>query len=43
VLLLSGEKFTIYMFFALILVAGGIVFVNYKKKDIKNENYRKVG
>ncbi|MGO1369976.1 MAG: DMT family transporter [Senegalia sp. (in: firmicutes)] len=43
VLLLSGEKFTINMFFALLLVVVGIVFVNYKKKDIKNENYRKVG
>lgn len=39
VLLLPGEKFTIYMFGALVLVAAGIVFVNYKRKNIFNKNH----
>lgn len=35
-LLIPKENFTIYMFSALVLVASGIVFVNYKRKPINN-------
>jgi drug/metabolite transporter (DMT)-like permease len=39
VLLLPKEEFTIYMFGALVLVASGIIFVNYKRKNTLNKNY----
>ncbi|MBS4537315.1 DMT family transporter [Clostridium sp. D2Q-11] len=36
VLLIPNEKFTVYMISALVLVASGIIFVNYKRKPIGN-------